>query len=98
MKNYLGMLSLTRKSSQEQVETALHQALKEMPDTQTISDAGKVLTDPVMRIYYERTHLQYEAIGAALKCLQAPGAIDTHRWTERLVEFDTDEDDDALVL
>ena len=98
MKNYLSMLSLMRKSSQKDVEDALEQAMRETLHAQAVTDAEMVLTDPVMRSYYERTHLQYEAIAAALKCLEYPNAQDTHRWTDRLVEFDTEEDDNALLL
>lgn len=96
MRNYLGRLSLTRKASQADVETAIEMALRETHDTQTLHDAEIVLCERVKRTYYERTHLQYEAISAALKCLQSPGAKDTHRWTDRLVEFEPPEEDDLL--
>lgn len=96
MKNYLGRLGLNRKASQSELSAALEKAMHETGDLPSMVDAETVLSEKVTRTYYERTHLQYEAIHASLSALKDPVAKDTHRWTERLVEFDTIEDDTLL--
>lgn len=93
MKNYLGRLGILRKAAQPDIETAIQAVMKETTDIQSIADADTVLSNKVTRTYYERTHLQYEAISAALDCLNSPIATNTHRWTDRLVEFDTELDE-----
>jgi len=88
MKNYLGRLGLPRKAETQLVEAALERALGGAHDTRNLNDAKAVLSDSLTRTYYERTHLQYDAICAALSCLDSPEAQNTHRWKERLVQFD----------
>ena len=90
MKNYLGRLGLPRKTPVNELSTAIDALLDQTGDVQSLADAQVVFEDATMRTHYERTHLQYEAINAALHCLESTGAVDTHRWTERLVEFDLD--------
>lgn len=96
MKNFLARLGLSRKASEAQVNDALSDALLDHPGEQTLLDAETILSEKVSRAYYERTHLQYEAIHAALDCLKAPGAVDSHRWPERVVEFEAQRDEDML--
>lgn len=96
MKNYLGRLGLMRKASQPEISAALERAMQETSDLQSVVDAETVLSEKVTRTYYERTHLQYEAICASLSCLENPIAKDTHRWTERLVEFEV-VDEEPLI-
>ena len=96
MKNYLGRLGLPRKSLPAQLSDALDSALDSTDstsDVQSLEDAQVILQNSTMRTHYERTHLQYEAINAALHCLKSPEAINSHRWTERLVEFDIEPED-----
>ena len=93
MKNYLGRLGLPRKSLPAQLSDALDSALDSTSDVQSLEDAQVILQNSTMRTHYERTHLQYEAINAALHCLKSPEAINSHRWTERLVEFDIEPED-----
>lgn len=88
MKNYLGRLGLPRKSPSAQLRVAMGNALDNTSDIESLVDAQVILEDATMRTHYERTHLQYEAINAALHCLQSPEATDSYRWKERLVEFD----------
>jgi len=88
MKNYLGRLGLLRKATNSEVRDAITQALDGTEDIKSLLDAQTILDDAAMRTQYERTHLQYEAINAALHCLDFPEATNTHRWTDRLVEFE----------
>lgn len=88
MKNYLARLALPRKSSESVIMHAIAQAKDNASDNQSVRDAEAILSDKVKRAYYERTHLQYEAISAAIDCLKAPGARDAHQWSERVAEFD----------
>ena len=88
MKNYLARLALPRKSSESAITDAIEVAMENTGDIQSVRDAQDILSDKVKRTYYERTHLQYEAISAAIDCLEAPGARDTHHWPERIAEFD----------
>ncbi|MFK7855972.1 MAG: hypothetical protein AB8B79_17780 [Granulosicoccus sp.] len=89
MKNYLGRLGLLRKATNSEVRDAITHALDATNDIKSLVDAQTILDDVEMRTQYERTHLQYEAINAALHCLGFPEATNTHRWTDRLVEFET---------
>ncbi|ASJ76383.1 hypothetical protein [Granulosicoccus antarcticus] len=95
MKNYLARLGLPRKATGPQITDAIAEAMDYTSDTQSVLDAETILTEKVTRAYYERTHLQYEAISAALDCLLTPGALDSHRWAARTVEFDTSVPEDA---
>lgn len=88
MKNYLGWLGLQRKASAAELSDALEGAQGNAADAQSQSEAETILGDVTMRAHYERTHLQYEAINAAIHCLEFRDATDSHRWSERLVEFD----------
>jgi len=53
-----------------------------------LTAAGTVLAPPERRVHYRRVHLQYQALAVALDALDDPIATDSHRWRERLVEFD----------
>ena len=96
MKNYLARLNLPRKSTESEIADAIAKAMDNTSDTQSILDAEKILTEKVKRAYYERTHLQYEAINAAIDCLKAPGALDSHHWAERVIEFGDHRSDESL--
>ena len=96
MKNYLARLALPRKSTESDIADAIAKAMDNTSDIQSVLDAENILSEKVKRTYYERTHLQYEAISAAIDCLKAPGALDSHHWSERVVEFDAHESDDSL--
>jgi len=87
MKNYLRRLGLPRYAEPPVVEAALERALSGAQDNRSLKDAKAVLSDPLTRTYYERTHLQYDAISTALACLDSPEAQNTHRWKERLAPF-----------
>ena len=43
--------------------------------------------DPQTRTHYDRLHLQYQAMAAAVGCLEHDDARNTHRWPERFVEY-----------
>lgn len=49
-----------------------------------------VLGDPERYSQYYRVHRQYSAIADALDLLDLPGAVDSHRWRDRSVEFHAD--------
>ena len=92
MRNYLRRLDLHRKASLAEIEAAVQTSMEDTTDVQSVADAEHVLGDKIIRTYYERTHLQYEAIAAAIECLDSPIANDTQEWAARVVEFE-DEDD-----
>ena len=96
MKNHLRRIGLPRKATEAQITDAIADAMNDGGDSRSLIDAESVLTKKTTRAYYERTHLQYEAINAALDCLNAPIAVDSHSWRERLYEFDTQFDDETL--
>lgn len=88
MKNLLARLALPRKASEAMITDSIADALNDGGEQQSVLDAEAILTERVTRVYYERTHLQYDAIYAALDCLDAPDAVDSHQWRRRVVEFD----------
>jgi len=49
--------------------------------------AREILGDEERDRHYRRVHLQYRAMAEALDVLDAPDAIDSYSWRERLVEF-----------
>ena len=98
MKNYLGRLGINRKASESTLRGAIEQAISNTVNVESLKNADAVLSNAATRTYYERTHLQYEAIYASLASLNAPQAQDTHRWTERLVEFETETEKDETLL
>jgi len=93
MRNYLRRLGLPRKASLSEIEAAVQLTMEDTSDFQSVSDAEHVLSDKVIRTYYERTHVQYDAIAAAIHCLDSPIAQDTQQWRDRVVEFEPLEDD-----
>lgn len=88
MKNLLWRLGLPRKSAEASITDAIDEAMRDGGDRQSAIDAEEILLDRVKRAYYERTHLQYDAIHAAIACLDDPSAVDSHQWRRRVVEFD----------
>jgi hypothetical protein len=87
MRNYLRRLDLPPKASLPEIQTAIQSAMEETTDFQSLADAEDVLSDNVIRTYYERTCTQYEAISAAIDCLDSPAAVDSQQWRDRIVEF-----------
>ena len=96
MKNLLSRIGLPRRATEAQITDAIADALNDDGDRQSAIDAESVLTKKTSRAYYERTHLQYEAIAAAVDCLNAPMAVDSHQWRDRLKEFETEREDDII--
>ncbi|MCK5924231.1 MAG: hypothetical protein KAG66_25070 [Methylococcales bacterium] len=87
MKNYLKRLNIPRHADSSVLNLALESAVGNDD-----ADVVFVLGNPLFRTHFERVHLQYLAMGAALDTLKHPGARDTHRWTDRLVEFKPDKE------
>ncbi|MEE9321107.1 MAG: hypothetical protein V3U76_11720 [Granulosicoccus sp.] len=90
MKNYLKRLAIPRHADPVVLNLALENALN---DGDQDPDAISVLTDPLFRTHFERVHLQYLAMGVAIDTLKHSEARDTHRWTDRLVEFNSDDEE-----
>ena len=88
MRNYLRRLDLPRRASPAEIQSAVQSSMEDTTDFQSLSDAENVLSDKVIRTYYERTYTQYEAIAAAIGCLESPTAVDTQQWRDRIVEFE----------
>jgi hypothetical protein len=92
MRNYLRRLDLPRKAAIPEIQAAVQSSMEDTTDFQSLADAENVLSDNVIRTYYERTYTQYEAIAAAIDCLDSPIAVDTQQWRDRIVEFEPLED------
>lgn len=92
MRNYLRRLELSRKATASEIQTAVQSSMEDTTDFQSLADAEYVLGDRVIRTYYERTHTQYEAISAAIDCLDSSVAVDSQQWRDRIVEFEPLED------
>ncbi|MFT5894336.1 MAG: hypothetical protein ACI8VW_001205 [bacterium] len=92
MRNYLRRLDLPRKASLSDIQTAIQSSMEDTTDFQSLADAENVLSDKVFRTYYVRTYTQYEAITAAIDCLDSPAAVDSQQWRDRIVEFEAFEE------
>ncbi|NND91299.1 MAG: hypothetical protein HKN42_10580 [Granulosicoccus sp.] len=90
MRNYMARLGLNRRAPQKEIRQAIADAMAGTGELHIIRDADSVLSVTVTRAYYERVHLQFDAIHAALPCLGRPGSVDTHHWMDRVVEFATE--------
>ena len=88
MRNYLRRLDLPRKASMSEIQEAVQSTMEDTTDFQSLADAENVLGDKVIRTYYERTYTQYEAITAAIGCLDSSVAVDSQQWRDRIVEFE----------
>ena len=58
--------------------------------------AREILGDTERERHYRRLHVQYRAMAEALDVLDAPGALDSYSWRERLVEFSPEEEPDRI--
>jgi hypothetical protein len=88
MRNYLRRLDLPRKASMSEIQEAVQSTMEDTTDFQSLADAENVLGDKVISTYYERTYTQYEAITAAIGCLDSSVAVDSQQWRDRIVEFE----------
>ena len=93
MRNYLRRLDLPRKASASEIQSAVQLSMEDTTDFQSLADAENILNDNVIRTYYERTYTQYEAIAAAIECLESSDAVDSQQWRDRIVEFEPLEDE-----
>lgn len=102
MKNHSGRFGLPPHADEAALEAALAPPAAAdggtieaamTADEQERAEARAVLLDPERRLHYERVHLQYRAIAAAVDALDSPVAVDSHRWRERLVEFEPPSED-----
>ena len=93
MKNYYARFDLSADTDADDIENTLTAAHHdETTDTLSIAESQSILMDPLTRTHYDRLHLQYQAMAAAVGCLAHDDARDTHRWPERFVEYPVDED------
>lgn len=93
MRNYFKTLGLDTSAVKEDVQAVLgmgHEAARGL-DPRHRTDALEILLEEERRQVYASTVELYETLRSAASCLDEPGARDTHRWKERLSEFDTDE-------
>lgn len=85
MNNHLDRLHLNRSAHLGDVVAALEDSAL---DEEENREARGVLLDPFRRLHFERVHRQYEALAAARRMLLNDQGTDTHRWPERLIEFE----------
>ena len=93
MRNYFKTLGLETSASKEDIQEVLEtgqNAAKRLNPRHRL-DAHDVLLDEERRQVYASTAELYETLSSAVDCLDEPMAKDTHRWQERLSEFDTTE-------
>jgi len=88
MRNYLRRLDLPRKASLAEIQNAVQSTMEDTTDFQSLADAENILSDKIIRTYYERTFTQYEAITAAIDCLDSSTAVNSQQWHDRIVEFE----------
>lgn len=89
MRNYYRRLDVSRDASLSGIQTAIQSTMEDTTDFQSLADAECVLSDQHYRTHYDRTYTQYEAITAAIDCLDSSAAVDSQQWRDRIVEFDT---------
>jgi DnaJ-class molecular chaperone len=90
MRNYFKALGLSAKASREEISESLSAgtANSNQLDKGHRMDAYAVLRDPdKCRIYADTVEL-YEALNGVSKSLSASVGVDSHRWQDRLSEFD----------
>ena len=91
MNNLLAFVDRPRRVPQQALEQALRRAAATEP---AFADrVREILGSTTRRTHYERLHLQYEAMAAALDSLALPGTRDSHDWRSRLVEFEPEADE-----
>ena len=90
MRNYYDALGLHRLTA----ALGIRQAVDAMPSEQLAdeNDLQSVMLNDHWRDHYNRTHLQYEAIAAALTSPAMQGADNSHNWDQRVVEFEPIQD------
>ena len=93
MKNYYARFELSADTEADEIEQTLSAAHHdETMDTLSVTESQSVLMDPLTRTHYNRLHLQYQAMAAAVECLEHEDARNTHRWPERFVEYPVDQE------
>ncbi|MFK7858990.1 MAG: hypothetical protein AB8B64_09220 [Granulosicoccus sp.] len=95
MRNYFKALRLPVRAAREDLIEALtigSPTAKEITPRHRV-DAYEILLDEDKRELYVNTVELYQAMHAAANRLQESVGMDTHSWSERLAEFDTDEED-----
>lgn len=85
MNNLLAFVDQPRGAPRPRLEQALRRAAAAEPAF--AGQVREVLGSTTRRAHYERLHLQYEAMAAALGSLALPGTRDSQDWQARLVEF-----------
>lgn len=95
MRNYFTDLKLPALAARQQITDALElgSAAVKALNPKHRKDAYQILLEEDQRQLYGATVTLYEALHIAADRLQSNGGIDTHRWKERLAEFDTYDDD-----
>ena len=91
MKNHFARTGLSPEADAEALQELASPPPPDERDTLLAADraaAHEILhAEETRRTHYRRVHLQYHAMADALAALDAPGALDSYRWRERLVEF-----------
>jgi len=88
MRNYFKALNIPVSASREALGTAC-ESIEQMIPAAHQADARDILSDPDRAKCYADTAEVYESMHIALSCLKNVGGVDTHRWKDRLANFDT---------
>jgi len=90
MRNYYKVLGLQRMTK----SSDMRQTIEAMDSDQLAQedDLHSVLMNDKWCNHYRRTHLQYEAIAAAISHPAMRNTEYTHNWDKRVVEFDPVQD------
>lgn len=90
MRNYYDALGLNRSATQLEVD----QQINSLSPEQLLDedDLELIMQNDEWQSHYQRVHLQYEAIAAAMNGPAMKGALNSHSWDKRVVEFSPAQD------
>lgn len=92
MRNYFTRLNLPSYADSDSIKTALRNPGAKLSG-QGLEDAKNILADATTLKMYQRAFTQYEAMRAAMDCIESSPGVDTNHWLARLNNFDLDPED-----
>lgn len=89
MKNLFGRIGVAP-DDDEAIDRAIESVASRPEDlsAESFGELRSLLANPERRAHLRRLHMQYRAIAASLDALDLDNAQDTHRWRERVIEFE----------
>lgn len=87
MRNYFKRLNLPSFADKESILDALNKPGKKLTG-QGLEDAKAILSNDATLKMYQKSFVQYEAMRAAMDCIESSPGLDTNHWQARLGNFD----------